>query len=216
MRFPSDQDRLTILGTTGSGKTQAGMYQLSRRPLDRETWIIYDFKREEMINEIDGAQRIGMGDPLPDRAGVYIVQPRTDQESDVDAHMQRIWDHQNIGVFVDEGYMIGNRSAGFRALLTQGRSMHIPMIILSQRPVFMDRFVFSESQFFQVFRLQHDDDIASAQKFIPHDISERLPRYYSYYYDVLDDKCVVLSPVPDRDAILDTFHTKLYTYRKVI
>jgi hypothetical protein len=216
MNFPGDQDRLTIVGATGSGKTQAGMYHLSRRPLQSQIWMVYDFKNEDLINEIEGAQHVSLDTKLPERPGLYVVHPRPGQEDMVDDHMYQIWSRENIGVYVDEGYMIGNRSNGFRALLTQGRSKHIPMIVLSQRPVYMDRFVFSESQFFQVFRLQHNDDITNAQKFIPYDLSERLPRYHSYYYDVVNDKLVVMSPVPDRDAILDTFSTKLHQMRKVI
>jgi hypothetical protein len=216
MNFAGDTDRLTIVGATGSGKTYAGLYHLSQRDLNNSIWIVYDFKRDETINSIQSAQHIGLGEKLPERPGVYIVHPRPGDEDFVDAHMYRIWDRENIGVYVDEGYMVGNRSQGFRALLTQGRSKHIPMIILSQRPVFMDRFVFSESQYFQVFRLQHSDDISSTQKFIPYDLSRRLPRYHSYYYDVNNDSLVVLKAVPDGPAILDTFETKLYKLRKVI
>lgn len=216
MNFPGDTDRLTIVGATGSGKTQAGMYHLSRRDLNSKIWIVYDFKRDDLINEVGDAQHMDLTSPLPERPGLYVVHPRPGNEDLVDEHMFRIWEREDIGVYVDEGYMIGNKSPGFRALLTQGRSKRIPMIVLSQRPVYMDRFVFSESQFFQIFRLQHDDDVSSAQKFIPYDLSKRLPRYHSYYYDVVSDKLVVLSPVPDRDAILDTFRTKLYQFRKVI
>jgi hypothetical protein len=216
MKFPDDTQRITIVGATGSGKTFAGMYQLSRRDLYTQTWIVYDFKRDDLINEIEGAQHIRLDEKLPERPGVYVVHPVPGNEEYVNDHMFRVWERENIGVYVDEGYMIGNNSPAFRALLTQGRSKHIPMIVLSQRPVYMDRFVFSESEFFQVFRLQHEDDIRSAQKFIPYSLSTRLPPYYSYYYDVVDDRLVVLSPVPDRDAILDTFKTKLHQNRKVI
>lgn len=214
--MPGDKDRFTIVGATGSGKTIAGLWNLSRRNYDTKPWIIYDFKYEEAINAIEGAQHIGLTQPLPERPGIYIVHPRPGDEVDVDAHMVAIWERENIGVYIDEGYMIPKNSAGFRMLLTQGRSKHIPMIILSQRPVYMDRFVFSESQFFQVFRLQHSDDVQNAQKFIPHDISERLPPFNSYYYDVGNDKLVVLQAVPDSNAILDTFDTRIPKMRKVI
>lgn len=213
---PGDRDRFTIVGTTGSGKTFAGMYHLSRRNYDVKPWIIYDSKNDELINSIESAQHISLTEKLPERPGVYIVHPVPGEEDLVDDHMMRIWAAENIGVYVDEGYMIGNKSKGFRALLTQGRSKRIPMIILSQRPVYMDRFVFTESQFFQVFRLQHADDITSTQKFIPKDITTRLPKYYSYWYDVSDDNLVVVSPSPDEAAILDTFDARIPRMRKVI
>lgn len=216
MNLPGDTDRLTIVGATGSGKTQAGMWHLSQRPLDQQIWIVYDFKRDDLINEIELAEHINLQDKLPERPGLYIAHPVPGSEGAVDDHMWRIWQRENIGLYIDEGYMIGQNSAPFRALLTQGRSKHIPMITLSQRPVYMDRFAFSESEYFQVFRLQHNDDIKNAQKFIPRDISKRLDRYHSYYYDVVNDRLAVVTPVPDRQAILDTFETKLHRFRKVI
>lgn len=216
MTGPGDRDRFTIVGTTGSGKTYAGMYHLSHRNYDVKPWIVYDFKNDELINNIESAHHISLTEKLPERPGVYIVHPVPGEEEIVDDHMMRIWAAENIGVYIDEGYMIGNKSKGFRSLLTQGRSKHIPMIILSQRPVYMDRFVFTESQYFQIFRLQHADDIASTQKFIPHDLSKRLPMYHSYWYDVAHDNLVVVSPSPDEDAILDTFDTRIPRMRKVI
>jgi hypothetical protein len=224
INWPGDKDRFSIVGTTGSGKTQAALYNLSRRNYDVKPWIIYDFKHEELISAIDGAQHISMGDKLPHHPGIYVTHPLPGEEEIVDEHMMRIWQQGNIGVYIDEGYMLGQRNIGFRYLLTQGRSLRIPMIINSQRPVWMDRFVFSESQFFQVFRLQHTDDIKSAQKFIPYDLesamhgteSERLPVFYSIYYDVKANRISTLSPVPDADAILDTFDTRMPRIQKVI
>ena len=178
--------------------------------------IVYDFKGEEMINSIAHAQHISLGSPIPQRPGLYVVHPLPDQEGEIEDHMKRIWAQENIGVFIDEGYMLGNNNGGFRYLLTQGRSKHIPVIVCLQRPVWADRFVFSEASYFQVFRLQNRKDLATVQEFIPFDISERLPEYHSYYYDVAANEVVVLRPTPDREAILDTFDTKLRRLKKVI
>jgi hypothetical protein len=216
MRFPNDTQRLSIIGATGSGKTHAALWQLSRRNYDLKPWIIYDFKNDDLIGEIEGVQEISLETPLPERPGLYVVHPHPAQTDEVEAHMWAIWQRENIGVFVDEGYMLGTNSKGFRALLTQGRSKHIPMIILSQRPVWLDRFVFSESEFFQVFRLQHRKDVASVQEFIPGDISKRLPERWSYYYDVGANDLVKLRPVPDFRVVLDTFNMKLSQLRKVV
>jgi hypothetical protein len=218
MNWPGDKDRFTIIGATGSGKTQAALYNLSRRNYDTKPWIIYDFKGEELISAIDGAVHMTMYEPLPKQPGIYVVHPVPGEEDIVEEHMTHIWEQGNTGVYIDEGYMLGQRNMGFRRLLTQGRSLRIPMIINSQRPVYMDRFVFSESQFFQVFRLQHSDDIKSAEKFIPFTLEElkKLPEFHSYYYDVKANEMVTLTPVPDADAILDTFDTRIPKMRRVI
>ena len=130
--------------------------------------------------------------------------------------MTRIWAMEDTGVFIDEGFMIGQQNMGFRSLLTQGRSKHIPMIVLTQRPVWIDRYVLSESDYFQVFRLQHRKDVATVEQSVPHDLSERLQRYHSYYYDVGSDNIYILGPTPDRTAILDTFNAKLRNLKKVV
>jgi len=216
MRLPGDQDRIAIIGATGSGKTHAAMWHMSLRNYDQKPWIIYDFKMEEFINEIPGAYHLDVNASVPDRPGIYIVQPHADQEDLVERQMWSIWAHENIGVFVDEGYMLGNNNRGFRMLLTQGRSKHIPMIVLCQRPVWLDRFVFSESQFFQVFHLNSQKDVQTVEQYVPQDLSSPLPERYSYYYDVRARSLVRLRPMPDKDAILDTFETKLQHVRKVI
>lgn len=216
MRLPNDTQRITVLGATGSGKTIAGLWHLSRRRFDQMPWVLYDFKLDDTIMSIEGADTISLSDPIPERPGIYIVHPLPDQQDAVAEHMTRIWQQENTGVFIDEGFMIGNNNTGFRYLLTQGRSKHIPMIINSQRPVWIDRFVFSESDFIQMFRLQHRKDIATVEQFVPHNLTRRLPEFHSYYYDVHSDKLVVMEPTPDREALLDTFYTKLRRLKKVV
>ena len=148
------------------------------------------------------------------KPGVYIVHPRPDE--DTEPLLWQVWERGGIGVYIDEGYMVGDRNAAFRAILTQGRSKQIPVIVLSQRPVWMDRFVFSESEFFQIFRLQHNKDRKSVQEFIPKSIDKRLPEFHSYYYDVSRDVVTVLKPVPSIETIYATFERKLARVRKTV
>jgi hypothetical protein len=216
MQRPGDTHRLAVIGATGSGKTQASLWHLSEQDFSVKPWIIYDFKGEEMINSIAHAQHISLNAPIPSRPGLYVVHPLPDQEEIISDHMTEIWKREDIGVFIDEGYMLGNNNAGFRYLLTQGRSKHIPVIVCLQRPVWADRYVFSEASYFQVFRLQNRKDLATVQEFIPFDISERLPEYHSYYYGVAENEVLKLGPTPDRDAILDTFDSKLRRLKKII
>jgi hypothetical protein len=216
MRYPNDRQRHSIVGATGSGKTHAALWHLSRRSFHQKPWIIYDFKFDDLINDIDGVEEISVTDRIPDQPGLYIVHPKPHEEEQVEQQMWAIWERGNTGVYIDEGYMVGLNNRAFRALLTQGRSKHIPIIVLSQRPVWMDRFVFSESEFFQIFRLQHRKDQQNVEQFVPANLSHRLPEYHSYYYDVGEDKLVILKPVPNRDVIFKTFRDRLARIKKVI
>lgn len=210
MNLPSDEHRVTIVGRTGSGKTQAAVWQLSLRSFDAMPWIIYDFKRDKLINQIAGAKELAL-DQMPDEPGIYIVHPLPDQTLEVQQQLWKIWAKENVGVYVDEGYMMSTASAtnpAFRALLTQGRSKNIPIIILSQRPVWLDRFVFSESDFYQVFHLNDERDKKTIASFVPADLYKKLPKFHSYYYDVGEDKLTVVKPVPSSDQILATFERR--------
>lgn len=217
--LPNDTQRMVIVGATGSGKTQAAMWHVSMRDFNVMPWIVFDFKHDEMINEAEGTQEIQLSDPIPEQPGIYIVHPHPSQTPEVEAMLWRIWERGNVGVYIDEGYMIsdGNKvNRALRAILTQGRSKRIPVIVLSQRPTWIDRFIFSESEFFQIFRLSHSDDLKTVNKFIPFDLSERLPEYRSYYYEVPGNRIVVMGAVPDRDTILDTIEEKLKKIKKVV
>jgi hypothetical protein len=215
MRFPNDTQRLSIVGATGSGKTQAALWHLSTRNFHRMPWVVYNFKTDESIDNAPFFEPIGT-DRIPVKPGIYVVHPHPDDTDEVEDQMWAIWERGNVGVYVDEGYMISRNNRAFRALLTQGRSKRIPMIVLSQRPVWMDRFVFSESEFFQIFRLTHKKDMRNVEEFVPHDLSLRLPEYHSYYYDVGLNTVTALRPVPDLAAVYRTFQARLEPLRKAV
>ena len=216
MKLPGDTDRISIVGTTGSGKTHAALWQLSTRDFDRKPWVILDYKGDDLLNSIEGAQHITLESEAPRYPGIYIVHPNPGEEPEVEAFLWRLWQQENVGIYIDEGVMIGNGNDAYRACLTQGRSKHIPMIVLCQRPVWIDQFTFSESDFYQVFRLGWLKDVKKMEEFIPYGLQRPIPKFYSYYYDREDNKMVVLRAVPDRDAILDTFDLKLSKLTKVI
>jgi hypothetical protein len=215
LNLPDDSQRLSIIGATGSGKTVAAIWHLSQRNFASKPWIVYNFKDDKNIDGIPYARHIGV-EEIPIRPGVYVVHPKPHETDEVEMQMWEIWGRQNIGVYVDEGYMLGNNNRAFRALLTQGRSRQIPIIVLSQRPVWMDRFVFSESEFFQVFRLQNKKDVKNVEEFVPADLSKRLPAFHSYYYDVGADKVTVLKPVPSMESIYARFESQLKRLKKVV
>jgi hypothetical protein len=213
VRFPDDTKRHAIVGTTGSGKSYAAAWHLSRRSWDTKPWIVYDPKRDDLIAEIPGTREIGMHEPIPEVPGIYLVHNLPGELDAVIDHMWKIYARENTGVYVDEGYMVSGGSANgnpaLRAILTQGRSKHIPLVMISQRPVWMDRFVWAESEFIQIFRLNDRRDRESVKAFVPIDLEkERLPEYHSYYYDVGENEIIVLKPVPDKKVILSTFHER--------
>jgi DNA helicase HerA-like ATPase len=216
MRLPTDQQRTAIIGSTGSGKTQFACWLLSTRDFTGRPWIIFDYKGDELIDKL-GAKEIKITDKPPTKPGLYVVRPLADTETEaVEKFLWAVHRNGDTGIYIDEGYMIGKSSA-FRALLTQGRSKHIPMIVLSQRPAWISRFVFSEANFFAIFRLTDEDDVKEVKRFIgPRGralVNHGLPAYHCVWFDVGGGaghgNTVLCAPVPSAKEIVATFRAKL-------
>jgi hypothetical protein len=209
IRLPGPSDRITIVGHTGSGKSQAALWHLSNANFDTRPWVIVDPKGEEKINSIEGLEHIDVG-VIPKHAGLYAVHPTQYDEAELDDYLYQVLQHGNIGCYFDEAYLCGF-GPGYTTFLIQGRSQRCPAISLNQRPVMVSRFAFSEAQFFQCFALTDDRDFKTLRGFakIPSYEENPLPEFYSYYYDVRWKRCYRMSPVPQIDIILESIAEKL-------
>ncbi len=223
--LPSNSQSILLIGKNGSGKTRAAVWHLAQKDLANATWIIVNHKREAMINSIPGAKFLAM-DKRPDKKGVYIYQPRPDADDDaVTSLLWWIYETENVGLYLDEGYMVSPRDPALNSLYTQGRSKHIPVITLSQRPSRISRFAVSEAAFYQVFQLVDKRDRKTINEFLPLDLDDYMrpqngaPRilrdYHSIYYDTSGDDPIIMAPVPDDDTILAQFADKLTPKNKV-
>jgi hypothetical protein len=123
-----------------------------------------------------------------------------------------IWDHEKIGVWLDEGLMFGTGD-GIDACFTQGRSKKIPMIMLMQRPVWVSRFAISEATFIQYFGLEDERDQKTVRAFAKIPVGEKLPQYHSFYYDVPRKKNYLFKPMPSADIIIDRINDRLSELR---
>jgi len=216
--YPGEEDRLSIVGATGSGKTHAAAWHLSRSGFDRKPWIIYDYKLDSFLATIPGIVPLDVAEPPPERPGLYIVRPRPRHDDKrVEEQMEAVWEREDTGIYIDEGYMIAGSNIGFENCLVQGRSKQIPMIVLTQRPVWVNKFVFTESEFKQVFRLQDTDDMIKMERYIPRDLRrQRLPKWHSYYYDSIEDDLRTMKPLPDQNAIRATFAARMAKIPRVL
>lgn len=207
-RFPSYHNRVLILGRTGSGKTTLGAWLLSQAPFDKQPYIIVDYKRDELLNSVMWIKEISLNE-IPTKPGLYIVHPRPDQEAEVEAWLWKIWERKKIGLYFDEAYALPDKGA-VRAILTQGRSLRIPVIALSQRPAWLSRFFFSEADFYAVFHLNDTEDRKAIKRFLPAQSQElRLADFHSHWYDVGKDALFHLQPVPDAETIAEMIDARL-------
>lgn len=223
-RLPNNSQRLVNVGSTGTGKTVAGLWHLSQRnfsPSDPDgmPWIMVDQKGDALIATL-GAVEIPYKNgryPLPEKPGLYVVRPLPIEahELAMEGLLWDVWARENVGLYIDEGYMFA-KSRALNSIYTQGRSKHIPVITNSQRPVWLSRFTFSEADFFQVFRLNDVRDVDSIRTMLP-ELPKRyqLKPYHSLYYDVAENQLTTFSPVPKPIDVRAVFHAKLVPPKKV-
>ncbi len=217
-RLPSLTQRTAIIGRTGSGKTRFGTWLLSEAQFDKQPFVVLDYKREALFSHVDRIREIGVKE-IPKHPGLYIIRPSPQENDSVEEWLWKIWAHEHVGLYIDEGYVLPPRSEAFTAILTQGRSKRLPVICLTQRPSWISRFVFSEADFYAVFHLNDHRDKLTVQAFTPKDrmnlSNTRLPDYCSYWYDVGKDNVFQMQPVPGDDVILETLNSRLVPRKRI-
>jgi DNA helicase HerA-like ATPase len=217
-RLPADDEHTAVVGRNGSGKTMLGAFLLAMQDLSAKTWLVLDYKGEEIFHALANARHIGFGD-VPDEPGLFVLSSRPDLEERTENWLWRIWEHERVGLFIDEGYMLPQFQKGaFQAILTQGRSKRIPVITLTQRPVRVSPFAFSEASHVAVFDLNAKADRKTVEDrtgegFMswrpPAFPDDRLPRFHSRWYAVKSDSRYVVKPVPEAKEIIKRIDSQL-------
>jgi hypothetical protein len=212
--IPWDQSRVAIIGRTGSGKTQFATWMLSERSIDKKPWIVFNFKGDKLIDAIRETKELALDATVPKAPGIYIMRPQPHQTEEVNDFLWKVWERENVGLYIDEGYMMTGLKA-FRSCLTQGRSKNIPMMILSQRPVWMDKFTWSEADYYAIFNLNILSDKQIVREYVPR-AKFPLPKFNAIWHDVAEDETFLLRPVPDRATILSRFRDRIGIKRRTI
>jgi hypothetical protein len=212
IRLPGPSNRTTVIGRTGSGKSQFATWLLSTQNFDAMPWVIIDFKDEQtdIINRIDNVVLIDY-DVIPEHPGIYMLKPRSGEvKNELSEWLDEVLIHGDIGLFFDEVFPMGQYNESFNTILMQGRSKNVPIICCTQRPSNVSTYCFSEASYCMIFDLSRVGDRKRVHEefaFIPRNYE--LPEYHSYYYDVArkyDDK---LGPAPDRKKILSLIKAKM-------
>jgi len=134
----------------------------------------------------------------------------------VKRYLWAVWENEDHGIYTDEGYMLGQRNDALSALLTQGRSKNIEMITLIQRPVWCDKFIFSEASQFYIMKLTIEDDRKYISGYLDGTPINRIAKHYSFWYDTAEQEGVHLKPVPPMPVILQSIHARLNARRRKV
>lgn len=157
-------DRVALVGMTGSGKTYFARAFLAHAP----RLIVVDPKGTQ-FNHLWGTvpysedaikilrQTNDKGEYIG-RARIRINSPISREEWE--AYFRVLYTLRNVTIYIDELYGVTPPIAGqwLQALYTRGRELGIGVWAATQRPVFVPKFVFSEADWKVLFRLELDDD----------------------------------------------------------
>jgi DNA helicase HerA-like ATPase len=213
---PRPDQRVLILGSTGSGKTTMAASLLSGAPFNDMPYVMIDYKRDSLLAAIPHTEQIGFD--IPKHPGLYHLKPNPVSDDErMEAWLYKIWARQNIGLYIDEALRLPTKKTGaFESILTQGRSLRIPVISLSQRPVDLTRYAFSEANHVVIFRLTDTRDRKKVTEYVPVDTEYKLRKFHSLWYNVDADTTFNMIPAPDKDSILEKFKDRLKPRKRVI
>ena len=196
-RFPAGDQRTTILGATGSGKSTCGLWLLANQRLDKRPWVIFDFKREAFFDKVGfpPITQLDLDAKPPRKPGLYLVSPRPGEDDYVERFIWRLWERENVGLYVDEAPLMPAGDA-FTAVLQQGRSKRMPVIACTQRPVGVARGLFSEANFVCVYDILDKRDFKTVQGVVPAEMSQPLQWHYWRWFDRERRVVLNMAPVP--------------------
>lgn len=177
---------------------------------DKRPWVIVDFKREQIFDLVGMPPLKPIGfDTVPKKRGtVYILSPTPGQDYLLEQWLWKVWQRENIGLFIDEASLMPDLDA-WQAILQQGRSKRIPTISCTQRPVMVKRAVFSEASFFCLYRVQDKRDVKVVEGFVPADLSLPLPPHHWRWYDVSRNRLLSMGPVPPPEQVASDMRAAL-------
>lgn len=177
-----------ILGATGSGKTEFAIYLLGFL-VGRTQIDILDTKIEPAFERLPGCEVVESFSLLDKcTAPVRIYRPVAGEQLDyelLDAYCQ--WRYENAPnlTYIDELNSLGATTKprpGLLNLQTRGRSRQASLWMSSQRPAWVTRFSFSETQRFFVFYLNDEDDRARVVKFTRKELIEPPREEFGFWY----------------------------------
>lgn len=216
MRLPGNDEAAVICGRRGSGKTHEALWHLSQRNYDEMPWVAFDLKGDDLVSAMPCNDIVSVTSDPPNVPGLYVCKIGFDDyaNGNLSDYFTKILEQGSTGIFIDEARPIGHRNLGYNRLLSQGRSKHCPMVIVMQRPAFIDTTTFAEVEYFQIFPLQHPDDVERIGKFVPPDRLDfetlrQAGPHHSWWYDIRVDDLEMVEPAPPLPVVFDRVLTRL-------
>lgn len=177
-------DRAVFVGATGTGKTTLAkglMYGRKRiAVLDpkRTFWLPDSWSPTTYTTVAEFSRH--------EYQGPAIYRP-TVQEIDAlcEDFFAICFEEGNLTVYVDEAASVTKTTKAahsYERCLREGRERNVGTWSATQRPVFLPRVIFTESEHMFIFRLRHPDDRERMEDYTDPQIESRVPRGHQFWY----------------------------------
>lgn len=197
--------RALIAGKTGTGKSVLACWMLYHSP---GAWIILNPKHTAAYKNLPDSTVVNGLDFSRIERGFkrhrFVVVNPSSRESDPDNLddfvMQLHENWQNVGLCCDELYSMHKNAvagAGLIGWLTRGRELKQSFLGLTQRPAFLSKFLFSESDYIVGMQLQlRDDRRRMVEMTDKPQFAAKIPRRHWLWFDVAADSLTHYGAVP--------------------
>lgn len=197
--------RALLAGRTGSGKSTLGKWLINRSP---GHWVILNPKWTKAYNTLPDSNVVKSLDMRAIDKSIRefrftIINPKSTETSPdtMDLFVQMLHDeYSNVGLCCDELYTLhknGRAGEGLLGWLTRGRELKQSFVGMTQRPKFISKFLFSESDYIGGMTLSLDDDRKTMYENTGKpEFLTRLPERDWLWLDVQNDNLRLFGPVP--------------------
>lgn len=212
---PTNSQHIAIAGMTGSGKTQGAISMLSHRDFDAMTVYIIDHKGDSKLKLLP-AEPLGLRPMFLPKHGLHILRPTMSggDRGDLEDLLVRIFRAKRSLIYVDEGHLLGPSEA-VRNILVAGRDRKVCMMWISQKANWIDTFIWSQSTFYRVFKLQTARDMKAVQDNWPERFINPTD-FHSRYFDGVSHKTFYLAPSEPLETSIDRLENKLlHGFRRI-
>ena len=203
--FIDSDERACIAGRSGSGKSTLARWLLTRSP---GHWLILNPKCTKSYDNLPDAVTLrsidfGKLERSLREHRFTVLNPTANQSSpenldDFVAYLHSRYEH--LGLCVDEMYTMhkaGQAGSGLIGWLTRGRELKQSFLGLTQRPAWVSKFLFSESNFVATMSLNLAEDRKRMYEITGQsEMLGKLPPREWLWYDSERDTMRKFGPVP--------------------
>lgn len=199
--------RAIVAGRTGSGKSTLAQWLLARSP---GVWLILNPKWTKAYDKLPNAITIKgfefeQIEKAMEKYRFVIVNPEPHQSEpeNLDAFVEYLHHkYENFGLCCDELYMLHNQGRpgpGLIGVLTRGRELGQSFLGLTQRPAWVSKFLYSESDYIGCMALAMKEDRKKMAENMGGNemVLNSLPPFEWYWYEIGKDEFRYFAPIPN-------------------